>query len=283
MAPVVGRSSWSVAGSRAAAARSGRGPVAEVEQQDVPVHTEWVGTTDGYINAQIRAKVQGYLLTQGATGTGPPSRRGSCSTSSTRASIRRTSTRRSATWRRPRPTCCESQENEAKYRPLVAVGAVSQREYDNTVQEVRANQAAVEAAQASVAAAKLNVDWTKITSPDRGRRRDHAGADRRPDLAGDRHDHGVAGGPDQGLLPDQRAGVPAVRRRHRAIPPHRRRQPRARRSSWSSPTATSIRARASCRPSTGRSSRRPAPSRSSRSSTIPTTCCVRASSPGSRR
>src|SRR5262249_20358991 len=51
-----------------------------------------------------------------------------------------------------------SQENEAKYRPLVKVGAVSQREYDNTVQEVRANQAAVEAA-------RLNLEWTKITSP----------------------------------------------------------------------------------------------------------------------
>src|SRR5262249_37967597 len=36
--------------------------VADVEQRDVPVTSEWVGTTDGYINAQIRAKVQGYLL-----------------------------------------------------------------------------------------------------------------------------------------------------------------------------------------------------------------------------
>src|SRR4029077_3735395 len=39
--------------------------VAEVVRQDVPVTGDWVGTTDGYINAQIRAKVQGYLLKQG--------------------------------------------------------------------------------------------------------------------------------------------------------------------------------------------------------------------------
>src|SRR5215470_382046 len=48
--------------------------VAEVVQRDVPVSAEWVGTTDGYINAQIRANV------------------------------RRTSTRRRATSRRRRPT-----------------------------------------------------------------------------------------------------------------------------------------------------------------------------------
>ena len=58
-----------------------------------------------------------------------------------------------------------SQQNEAKYRPLLKVGAVSQREYDNTVQDVLGNQAAVEAAQGNVAAAKLNLDWTRITSP----------------------------------------------------------------------------------------------------------------------
>src|ERR1700704_12674 len=35
--------------------------VTSVIQQDVPVYSEWLGTTDGSINAQIRARVQGYL------------------------------------------------------------------------------------------------------------------------------------------------------------------------------------------------------------------------------
>src|SRR5581483_8741510 len=35
--------------------------VAPVIRQDVPVYSEWLGTTDGSINAQIRARVQGYL------------------------------------------------------------------------------------------------------------------------------------------------------------------------------------------------------------------------------
>ena len=33
-----------------------------VEQKDVPIFSEWVGTTDGLVNAQIRAQVSGYLL-----------------------------------------------------------------------------------------------------------------------------------------------------------------------------------------------------------------------------
>src|ERR1700752_1850902 len=35
--------------------------VQTVAAKDVTVHGEWVGTMDGSVNAQIRARVQGYL------------------------------------------------------------------------------------------------------------------------------------------------------------------------------------------------------------------------------
>ena len=35
--------------------------VVEVIQQDVPIYFEWIGTTEGYVNAQIRPRVQGSL------------------------------------------------------------------------------------------------------------------------------------------------------------------------------------------------------------------------------
>ena len=38
--------------------------VAPVEQKDVEIFTEWVGTTTGFVNAQIYPKIQGYLLKQ---------------------------------------------------------------------------------------------------------------------------------------------------------------------------------------------------------------------------
>ena len=38
--------------------------VAPVEQKDVPIYREWIGTLDGMVNAAIKAQVTGYLLTQ---------------------------------------------------------------------------------------------------------------------------------------------------------------------------------------------------------------------------
>lgn len=41
--------------------------VTSVVQRDVPVYAEGIGTTSGYVDAQIRAKVQGYLLSRNYT------------------------------------------------------------------------------------------------------------------------------------------------------------------------------------------------------------------------
>src|SRR6266478_5015617 len=38
--------------------------VIRVEQKDVPVYSEWIGTTEGIVNADIKAEVTGYLLRQ---------------------------------------------------------------------------------------------------------------------------------------------------------------------------------------------------------------------------
>lgn len=41
--------------------------VVRVEQKDVPIYHEWIGTLDGMVNAAIKAQVTGYLLTQNYT------------------------------------------------------------------------------------------------------------------------------------------------------------------------------------------------------------------------
>ena len=38
--------------------------VVSVEQTNVPIYKEWIGTTDGMVNAEIKAQVTGYLLRQ---------------------------------------------------------------------------------------------------------------------------------------------------------------------------------------------------------------------------
>jgi len=41
--------------------------VTTVEQRDVPVYSEWVATLDGYVNAEIRPQVSGYIIKQDYT------------------------------------------------------------------------------------------------------------------------------------------------------------------------------------------------------------------------
>ena len=38
--------------------------VVSVQQTNVPIYKEWIGTTDGMVNAEIKAQVTGYLLRQ---------------------------------------------------------------------------------------------------------------------------------------------------------------------------------------------------------------------------
>src|ERR1700739_2163591 len=39
--------------------------VVQVEQKDVPIYGDWIGTLDGLVNADVRAQVTGYLMKQG--------------------------------------------------------------------------------------------------------------------------------------------------------------------------------------------------------------------------
>jgi membrane fusion protein, multidrug efflux system len=41
--------------------------VVTVEQKDVQIYSEWIGTLDGTVNADIKAQVTGYLLTKDYT------------------------------------------------------------------------------------------------------------------------------------------------------------------------------------------------------------------------
>ena len=38
--------------------------VVQVQQRDVPIYGDWIGTLDGLVNADIKAQVSGYLLEQ---------------------------------------------------------------------------------------------------------------------------------------------------------------------------------------------------------------------------
>src|SRR5262249_33195422 len=108
--------------------------VAEAVKQDVPASSEWVGTTDRSINAQIRAKVQGYLLTK-AYREGSTVKAGQLLYQLDPRQYQADLDKALGDLAQAKANLQRSKLNEQKYRPLVAVGAVSRREYDDTVQE----------------------------------------------------------------------------------------------------------------------------------------------------
>src|ERR1700733_3217741 len=68
IALVVIGASWPQACTRPASSAAAPAPldvqVVSVEQKDVPIYTEWIGTLDGLVNADIKAQVSGYLTRQ---------------------------------------------------------------------------------------------------------------------------------------------------------------------------------------------------------------------------
>jgi membrane fusion protein (multidrug efflux system) len=138
--------------------------VATVEQRDVPIIREWVGSLDGSVNAQIRAQVSGYLLKQdykeGSTvAKGDPLFEID-----------------------PRPFAAALAEAEGQLAqaqaqlgkadldakrdtPLAQEKAISQQELDDAVQTQLAAAAQVASARAAVDQAQLNLSFTHIVSP----------------------------------------------------------------------------------------------------------------------
>lgn len=124
--------------------------VVAVEQKDVPVYREWVGSLSGDVNATISAQVAGYLLKQNYT-EGQLVKAGDLLFQID-----------------DRPFQAELDQAMAKlkkteldvqrYTPLAATEAISKQELDNAIQANLVAKAAAEEA-------RLNLQFTKITSP----------------------------------------------------------------------------------------------------------------------
>jgi membrane fusion protein, multidrug efflux system len=138
--------------------------VTQVVQRDVPIRQEWVGTMAGNTNADIRPKVDGFLLKQEYTEgsyvqKGQPlyrldSRQGQAAVEQATGNLDRA-----------RAALAQADIDVNRFTPLVAQKAVSQAELDKAQSSQRAAQASVAADQAALDNAKLNLAWTTVTSP----------------------------------------------------------------------------------------------------------------------
>ncbi|HJT22461.1 MAG TPA: efflux RND transporter periplasmic adaptor subunit [Nitrospira sp.] len=138
--------------------------VTEVVQRDVPVIAEGVGTMAGTIDAQIRAKVQGYLLSRNYT-EGAFVKAGELLFKIDPRPYQASYDQMKGELARAEATYKKAQLDVARDTPLAKQGAVSQKELDDSIQAHAATKASVFAAKANLDKAKLNLDWTNIESP----------------------------------------------------------------------------------------------------------------------
>ena len=141
--------------------------VAEVIQQDVPIYGEWVGTTVGYVDAQIRARIQGYLLSRHYTEGSVVKAKDLLFKIDPRP-YQASLDQAKAELARAGAAYKKSLLDVKRNTPLAAEGAISQKELDDATQASAANRASVASARAKLEQAQLNLDWTSVTSPING-------------------------------------------------------------------------------------------------------------------
>jgi len=141
--------------------------VAPVVQRDVAVTSEWIGTTEGAVDAEIRAQVSGYLVAREYE-EGTIVREGEVmfriDPRLTRAALEQAR----GDVGRAEAMLGKANLDVERFTPLVAEGAVSRQELDNAIQLQRSAQAQLQMARAAREKAEIDLDFTEIRSPTDG-------------------------------------------------------------------------------------------------------------------
>jgi len=137
--------------------------VATVEQRDVPLYSEWVATLDGYVNAQIRPQVSGYIIKQNYT-EGSLVRKGQVLFEIDPRPFTAALDRAKGDLAQAQAQLGKSTLDVERDTPLAEAKAIAKSQLDNEVQAKLGAQAAVESAKAAVEQAELNLEWTRVTS-----------------------------------------------------------------------------------------------------------------------
>jgi RND family efflux transporter MFP subunit len=152
--------------------------VVQVQQEDVPVYGEWIGTLDGFTNADVRAQVTGYLLKQGYQ-EGAFVRQGQLLFQIDPRPFQAVLDQAQGQLAQAKAVLANAQAVQRRteldverYTPLAREQAASQQDLDNAVQNNLAALATVETAkaqiktyEASVETAKINLEFTRLVAP----------------------------------------------------------------------------------------------------------------------
>ncbi len=138
--------------------------VVSVAQRDVPVYMEWIGSLDGNVNAVIRPQVTGYLIKQNYR-EGDLVKQGQplfeIDPRTFEAAVDEAKGQRAQQVARYETASA----NLARIKPLADLNAVSKKDLDDATGSYLSAKAQLEAAEAALKTAKLNLGFTRITSP----------------------------------------------------------------------------------------------------------------------
>jgi RND family efflux transporter MFP subunit len=138
--------------------------VATVVPKDVPIYEESVGTTVGFVNADILPKVSGYLLKQDYQ-DGSRVRAGQLLFEIDPRQYQAALDQALGELGRAKAQLKQNQLNLARYTKLFNAAVIPKEQFDNITQTTSASEAEVQADEAAVESAKLNLQWTKVYSP----------------------------------------------------------------------------------------------------------------------
>jgi membrane fusion protein, multidrug efflux system len=141
--------------------------VVEVTQRDVPVYSEWTASTDGLVNATIRAQVQGYLVKQDYT-EGDYVKKGQVLFQIDPRPFQAAVQQVKGQLAQQQARYENAKANLDRIRPLVWQHAISAKDLDDAVGNEQAYRAMVDSAQAALDKADLDLSFTRITSPING-------------------------------------------------------------------------------------------------------------------
>ncbi len=138
--------------------------VTEVVQKDVPVVREWIGSLDGSVNADIRARVSGYLVSQNYK-EGTFVHQGDLLFQIDSSTYEAAVEQAKSSLAQSQANQLQAEQTEKRETQLFQQKVESEQNRDNAVQANVAAQAEVKAQQAALRQAQLNLQFTRITAP----------------------------------------------------------------------------------------------------------------------
>jgi membrane fusion protein (multidrug efflux system) len=138
--------------------------VITVEKRDLALYIEAVASLDGYVNADIRARVRGYLQSQSYKDGGAV-KSGQTLFTIEPTEYQATLEAAEAGLSRAKVALAKDQVDVSRDQGLFKAGMISQQDVDNATASAADAAAQIRAADAQVHEAQLNLSYTNIRSP----------------------------------------------------------------------------------------------------------------------